>query len=120
MSSLQLDSDGDLLVTKNNLTFTTGQEAIRQHLQARFRFFSGEWFLDETIGVPYFRDILVKKPVFAVVQQILKDTVLDTHGVTELLSFDFNYDQFTREASLEFKCNSIDGPIDFTQVIEIG
>lgn len=120
MSSFQLDNEGDLLLTRNELTLTTGIEAIRQHLQCRFRFFLGEWFLDTTIGVPYFRDILIKKPVFSVVQQILKNVVLDTPGVIELTTFNFNYDGVKREAFLDFSCVTTEGFIDFTQVVQIG
>lgn len=120
MSSFQLDADGDILLTNNQITMTTGSEAIRQHLQCRFRFFLGEWFLDEEVGVPYFRDILIKKPVFSVVQQILKGVILDTPGVIELSSFSFEYDQFERQASLDFQCLSTEGFIDFSQVVEIG
>jgi len=119
MSSFQLDDLGEILVTNNSLTLTTGVEAIRQHIKTRFQLFLGEWFLDTDLGVPWFRDILIKKPSFVVVQEILKNTILETPGVLEITKFGFAYNSTTREATLEFSCISSEGPIDFSQIIEI-
>ena len=47
MSSFALDDNNDLLITDNKLTLTEGLEAIRQHLEVKFKIFLGEWFLDE-------------------------------------------------------------------------
>lgn len=116
---LQLDDDGDLLLTNNALTLTEGTEAIRQHLQTRFRLFLGEWFLDTDAGVPWFTDVLVKRPSFAVVSELLKSVILETPGVLELTEFSFDFDGPTREATLEFQCLSSEGIIDFSQIVEV-
>lgn len=119
MSSFQLDPlSGDLLITNNSLTLTTGIEAIRQHLQCRFRLFLGEWFLDTSQGVPWYRDILIKRPAFAVVREILKRVILETRGVLEILKFEFDFVGQTREASLTFTALTEEGVIDFTQTVE--
>lgn len=119
MSSFQLNDDGDLVVTNNSLTLTTGIEAIRQHLQCRFRLFLGEWFLDTSVGVPWFRDVLVKKPSFVVVQEVLKDVILGTPGVLEIITFEFTFDSTDREANLEFKALTEEGIIDFSQIVVV-
>lgn len=126
MSSIQLVNDGsdpfdgDIQVTDNSLTLTEGVERIRQHLQVRFRLFFGEWFLNTELGVPWFRDVLVKNPAFVVVHEVLKGVVLDTPGVLELERFAFEYDNTIRAMSLDFRCLSTDGFIDFTQPVGIG
>lgn len=112
--------DGDLDLENNEIVLIDGADAIRQHLQIRFQFFLGEWFLDIEIGVPWFRDILIKKPSFAVVQEVLKTVVLDTPGVLQLMQFSFDFDSPSREADLEFQCLSDDGVIDFSQIVEVG
>ena len=120
MSSFQLESDatdpffGDLKITDNSLTLTDGLEAIRQHLQVRLQVFYGEWFLDTTVGVPWFQDILKKQPSFVVVNELLKNVILDTPGVLEILEFNFDYTASTREITLEFQALTTDGIIDFT------
>lgn len=120
MSSFQLDTDGDLDVTGNELTLTEEAEAIRQHLQVKFQLFLGEWFLDEDVGVPWFQEILIKQPSFIVVQEILKNVILDTPGVIAITRFQFDFDSSTREASLSFECLTEEGLIDFSQIVEIG
>lgn len=119
MSSFQLDpTTGDLLITNNSLTLTTGIEAIRQHMQCRFRLFLGEWFLDTTLGVPWFRDILIKRPAFVVVREILKKVILETPGVLEILKFEFDFVGQTRTAKLVFAALTTEGVIDYTQLVE--
>lgn len=126
MSCLELVNDatdafnGDLKVTDNSLSLVTAADAIRQHLQVRFGLFLGEWFLNEELGVPWFRDVLVKKPSFVVVQETLKGVILDTPGVLEIERFEFDYAAASRVATLSFTCLSTEGFIDFTQEVEIG
>ena len=119
MSSFALDIDGDLELVDNSFRLNSGVEAIAQHLKVKFQLFLGEWFLDTTLGVPYYQDILIKKPSFVVVQEILKNVILETAGVLELESFDINFDSTIRTFSLEFKAQTDDGPIDFSQKVEV-
>lgn len=123
MSSFQLDqTTGDLDTQNNELTLTQGNEAIRQHLQCRLRLFLGEWFLDTTLGVPWFTQVLVKQQAFSVVRELLKKEILDTRGVISITKFEFDFDSVLRVATLEFSCMAQEGPIDFTgdDAIEVG
>lgn len=119
MSSLKLGDDGDLVVVDNKLVRIYGTEAIAQHMRNRFSIFSEEWFLDLSVGVPYFKDILIKGASFTVVREILKTTALKTRGVIELLEFDFEFDAPSRVASLNIKALGTDDTIDFSQNIQV-
>lgn len=119
MSSIQLGFDDDILITNNSITLTTGLEAIRQHLQVRLRLFLGEWFLDTTVGVPWFQQVFQKNTTFIVVQQVLKDAILSTPGVIQLLKFNFDYAGATREATLDFQALTEEGIIDFSQIVDV-
>jgi len=119
MSSFALDNDWDLELEDNSFRLTTGADAIAQHLKAKFQLFLGEWFLDTSIGVPYYEDILIKKPSFVVVQEILKDVILETPGVLELETFKIDFDSSTRTFTLEFKVLTTEGEIDFSQEVEV-
>lgn len=119
MSSIKLDNAGDIQVVDNSIILTEGLDAIRQHLFVKFRFFEGEWFLDTTLGVPYFREILIKNPSLAVVQEQLKAVILDTPGVLELIRFEFEFNNATRQANLDFEALTEEGPIDFSQIIQV-
>jgi len=119
MSSIQLGLDDDILITNNSMTLTTGLEAIRQHLQTSLRLFLGEWFLDTTVGVPWFQQVFQKNTTFVVVQQVLKDKILSVPGVLQLLKFDFDYNGTTREATLSFQALTEEGVIDFSQIVDV-
>ena len=121
MSSFKLNAEGDLDVKNNALSLTAGIDAIRQHLTVKLRIFLGEWFLDRSVGVPWYQEILVKAPLFAVVQERLKVIILETPGVLELLrfDFDFDFDSIERVFSLKSSINTSDGIIDFSQLVEV-
>lgn len=119
MSSYLLNGDGDLDITNNSLSLTHGIDAIRQHLFVKFRLFLGEWFLDTSVGVPWFQEIFVKAPIFTVVHERLKAVILETPGVLSLKKFLFDLDEVSREAALDFSAQTIEGDIDFSQIVEI-
>ena len=104
----------DVKIENNQIVLTDGKDSIRQHLDIRLKLFSKEWFLDQRLGVPYFEDILKKNPSFVVVDAIFKNTILNTRGVTELLSFSLDFDAATRKLIIAFEVDTTDGVIDFT------
>lgn len=58
-----------------------GPLAIAQRIRSRLLFFSGEWFLDTRLGMPYFDQILIKNPRLPVVSAIFRKAVRTTPGV---------------------------------------
>lgn len=119
MSSFVLDINGDLDITNGKLSFTTGLEAIRQHLAIKLQIAKGEWFLNQEVGVPYFEKIFQKPANFEVVSSVFKTEILETPGVTELLSFEMDFDANTRELSISFKALTEEGILDFSTEIEV-
>jgi hypothetical protein len=112
---LQLDPDDwDLVIEGADLQILDKSDAIAQHVQQRLWLFQGEYFLDETVGVPYFQSILKKRPDLYVVDAVLKDTILNTPGILELISFDLDYNASTRSLRVvNFKARALDGVVDF-------
>lgn len=126
MSSFELETDitspyyGDIKFENNNILLTDGLNAIRQHIEIRFQIFLGEWRFDLDVGVPWFRDILIKNPSFVVVQDILKGVILDTPGVLELIEFNFDFTSSERSISLSFKALTQEGFLDYSQIVDVG
>lgn len=117
MSDLKMTLDGrNLELVNGDLAITIEDDAVRQHIQQRLRAFKGEWFLDLSNGVPYFQDILKKNPNPIVLDGVLKDAILSTPGVLELLSFDLNYINATRKLTLDFSVQVSQGVIDFEKL----
>jgi hypothetical protein len=81
------DDTGDLDVQSNQWMLVGGIESIRQDLQQKFRLFLGEWFLDPTVGIPYFQKIFnTKNPPYSVLESIFRSQALATRGVLAVTS----------------------------------
>ena len=110
MADFEQTDDGDLAITNNAFALVTGPEEIRQRVTQRIRTFLGEWFLDYTVGVPYFQDIFVKAPDEDKVSAVLKNEILGTLGVLELLTFTLDLDD-DRTLSVEFSVKVYNGDV---------
>ncbi len=110
---------GDIDVQNNTLYFVDGLSAISQEVAIRFRGFLGEWFLDTSLFMPWFEDVFIKAPSFAVVQEICKNCILETPGVIALNTFNLNLNAGGRSASLSFTAQAQSGTINFSQQIEL-
>ena len=98
---IYLDANGDLALVED------GNEVV-QHVKQRLDFQQGEWFLDESIGVPWLTDILgqsflaTNDPNRAFAESIIKETILSTPGVTRLVTFSADFDPVNRAGTYRF------------------
>ncbi len=116
--SLKLTEDLDLSFVEGKLQLVTGATRTRQKLRIRLSTFLGEWFLDQRVGIPYFRDVLVKNPDEAIVRGIFADVITSTPEVLTLDRLDL--DLSGRTLSLDFACTLTDGTsvaLTFTEPI---
>ena len=122
---LATDDSGDIYFDANgDLALVEDGEEVAQHVKQRLDFFQGEWFLDESVGVPWYQEIFQPRrgsnrlSARAYTEAILKDTILETPGVTRLLSFDFTSDEINRVASFTFRVDTAWGDVgtDFFDV----
>lgn len=96
MSAFVETEMGDLALHEGNLILSSSVGVIAQRIKNRFNFFLGEWFLDRSLGVPYFQDILTKRPNIPVIRQIFRQVVITTPGMSDVLEFDMSYNAVTR------------------------
>jgi hypothetical protein len=115
---LKLDrTTNDIYVVDGDLVLVTASEAIVQFVKQKLRTFLGEWFLDLSIGVPYFEEVFKKAPNLTVIDAAIKDQILSTPGIVELLEFTMDAEPATRLLRIEFKARAIEGVINFSEVI---
>jgi hypothetical protein len=108
--NLLLDTiTGDLAMVNGNLVIASGPDAVRQEVVSRLSFFAGEWFADESIGMPYWDRILGQKtvPLFAV-REIFRSAIAETPGIASVDSIDLAY-AAPRNAVLTFSATTDDG-----------
>lgn len=112
MTQLKQDVDGDILFENNQFSLVEGEDEIRQRLIQNLKTFLGEWFLDTTIGVPYHQLIFVKDTPASVVEDLLKDEILNTVDVIGLNRFEpLDLDRGPRLLSVDFEVQTIFGPL---------
>jgi len=74
-------------------------EGVAQAISMRLKLLQGEWFLDATQGVPYATNVLGRHTQ-AQADLVFRQTILDTQGVTRILSFISSLDPTTRKYSM--------------------
>lgn len=100
----------DLQIANNNLRMTTNvTQWLSAKIEARLSTFFGEWFINRTLGVPYFSEILKKQVDINNVKTILSDYIRQTRGVAELLTFTIDFDNAERIYNYTFQVKSTDG-----------
>lgn len=108
-------SGGLLDLTGGTLSLVEGGQEIAQKIQARLRFFLGEWFLDQDIGIPYYQRIFQKGVTQNEVQAILQETVESIAGVTATSNWAIAFSSTTRALSISFTAETDAGKIDVNQ-----
>jgi len=117
MTDILQDEDGDVNVTNNQTSLVNGANEVMQLLRQRLRTFLAEWFLDTTIGIPYFQDIFKKNPSPIAMESAFKNEILNTPGVLELSEFELEVDPSLRTLTVTGRAVVTDGIIDFSEVL---
>jgi hypothetical protein len=96
----------DLITVEGQLVTISGSDYIAQKAKQILLLVKGEWFLDTTIGIPYFQSILVKNPDIPLIESILvnalrNDTVLISLGVTNAEIVSTTFDKLNRQISFD-------------------
>lgn len=116
MISRTLNSNHDIFSQNGRVSFIQTVDEVAQHIKTRLLLFLGEWFLDVEEGTPWFEQIFIKPADVVQVEVIIKNRILQTENVKELLTFDLEFNTVTRALSITFSCNTVYGE---TNEIEI-
>ena len=95
----------DLVVIDGNVPIYTG---LDQRVDCMLRTVRGEWWLDPTIGVPYFEEILKKNPDMSVVRQAFASVILSVPGVQEITRLGIKFLKATRALRVDFEVKGTD------------
>jgi hypothetical protein len=117
MSDLLQTTTGDLQVTNNALIIIEGITEIQQRVTQRLRTFYGEWFLNNTIGIKYFQEILKKSPNATLRDRIFKDEINGTPGIIGIESYLFAENRQARTGALTFRAKTISGNLEVEVII---
>lgn len=111
---------GDLSIVGGDLQGTPNQEtAIQQHILQRLRTFLGEWFLDNTIGIPFYQSIFVKNPSIGTVNGLFISEIIQTPGVVALTRYAFTANSANRSLDASFTALTSSGVVDYSGALSV-
>lgn len=84
-------NDHDILIKDGDFLLIDNAERVAQQIKVKLLTFLGEWFLDNTWGVPYLEYILVKQPNQDLIKQILSEQILSVDDVKSLNALELDY-----------------------------
>lgn len=109
MSDFKIGGDGDLVIENGDVVIVDGLEAIGQHVSIRLRSFKGEWFLDQSFGVPYLQEVLGKGTPVTRLRAIFQGIILGTDGIASVDSMDLDYAGEARTLTVTFQATTDSG-----------
>ena len=92
---IALDRDGDLYVTETGDIGLT--DNVRQAVRVRLLWFLGEWKFAPDFGVPYYEEILTKRPSYDSMRGIIRSEVISVEKVKDVKNITFNFDKPNRK-----------------------
>jgi hypothetical protein len=103
MKDLLLDETGDVIIRDFDLSFTeSDSEYVSQKLGFKLTLVQGEWFLDRSKGISYFKDVYKKSPDLKIVGDLFKREILSIPLVKRISSFELNV-TVKRELLVDFE-----------------
>ena len=90
---LALGNEHDLFVTNQDLTLTTIENEVTQDLSIRLQFILNEWFLDNSVGVPYPQTIFKKNTNISTIYSIFINEIKNKDNIKEITSLKLNTKQ---------------------------
>ena len=112
-----LDDSGDVDITSNDLSLVTGPDEVKQLLTQRLRTFLSEWFLDNTVGIPYIQSIFQKQSDFNLTRSLILTEIAQTPGVLEVQEYELDYTRGNRKLDVDTRVRVEDDVINFSEVI---
>ena len=93
---------GDLDVSTGSFQTLTGPEYAAQKIRQRFKLFLGEWFLDQSLGVPWFTQVFVKNPNLDAIRALFRAELLKVPGIVSVGQIESSFVPATRTLSLAY------------------
>lgn len=82
----------------NTNDFYTGQDAVGQAIYTSLKLLQGEWWLDQSIGLPLFQHIVGQSGTPEHIRgadMLVQEVILGVQGVTSITSFSSSYSNRT-------------------------
>lgn len=98
-----LDDDGDRAFANGDSALVAGAAAVKQGIRIKLQVFLGEVYADQTLGVDYLNEILIKSPDPLLVRDRLKTRIESVADVAQVVGANLTIDRPTRTGAIRFK-----------------
>ena len=106
----KLSATGDYTFGNGGANFwVNSPQGVAQSVQTRLLLFQGEWFLDQTEGLPLTQDIIGYSNQ-ALYDSVIRTRILDTVGVSNILSYQSLRNPTTRKLTVSATIQTIYSP----------
>lgn len=110
-----LDAYGNRILVGGDYGFADGIQGVKQGVECRVKLFLGEVWTDESQGVPWNEQILIRNPSAIVVKAQIGRAIAATPDVTQVVAVTGPIiDPATRHARIDYTANSTAGTITGT------
>lgn len=116
---LALNDTHDLYVINQDLALTTIENEVIQDLSIRLQFILNEWFLDNSVGVPYPQTIFEKSTNISTVYSIFRNEIKNTDNVKEIKLLILTPEPDQKKMLVSFEVIEENGTI-ISQSLELG
>jgi len=113
---IALDDDGDLAVSQSGFRLTSGPDGVAQLCKIAIRLVLGEWFLDQSRGVDWFR-ILQEKFKADSVSSAIRTALSGVPTVTSVASVRVTPPDPDRGISVSAVVNSVFGDVSVSVAV---
>jgi len=110
----KLDENGDYVLGTGQDFLVNSPEAVGQAIKTRLLLLKGEWFVDTDDGLP--QDQILGKYTSSK-DTLIKQRILETQGVSEIISYSSNTNPNTREYTFTATVNTIYGQTTVNQTL---
>jgi hypothetical protein len=111
----QTDADnpvaGDIRLSSGRMVvhMDTDPKAVVQRLTVALRWFLGEHFRDQRLGVPWFQVIMARGTSDATIRSIIRRTIAHDPAITAVDSVELERDRAARRLRVSFAARTVDG-----------
>ncbi len=105
----KLDENGDYVIGTGSDFYKDSPEAVAQAVRTRLDLWKGEWFVNTGDGTPYQTDVLGKRFAGKNYDAVIKQRILQTQGVKEIVSYQSTFNGDSRKLEIQATINTIYG-----------
>jgi hypothetical protein len=114
----KLDANGDYSFGQGSADFIVNSPAtVAQAILTTLKLFLGEWFLDVTVGVPWYTEIIGFSAKTR--DMVIKAAILDVQGVSSIVSYASQVDAVKRTFSVQCTVDTIYSSADGTSTASV-